>query len=74
MIVKKELILPIVFSVLFIAGVTAYASVFIWLGVPLIFKILIYLFVAALIIVMVYLLWQRNQEIQKEKEDDFSKY
>ncbi len=71
---KKELIMPIVFSVLFIVVVVLYASVYFWIGIPLIAKIIIYITVAALVVVMIYLLRERSREIDKEKEDDFSKY
>ena len=73
-IMKKAMIAPIIFAVLTMVFVVGYAAVFLWIPLPLVVKIGIALIVLALIVAMGYVVVERSREIEKEEQDDFSKY
>ncbi len=68
------MLMPILFGLLFIATISAYASIFIIVPFPLFIKVIIGLIVAAFAVAMVYLIVQRSKEIKKEDMDDLGKY
>jgi len=71
---KKEMILPAVFSIIFLILIGLYAAIFFILQLPIFVKVLIAIFLLLLCGVMIYLLIERNKEIDEEKENDISKY
>ena len=71
---KKAMIMPIVFSIIFVCSVVLYSLIFFILEFPLIIKIVIFLIILGIAVVMGYLLIQRNKELEEEEKDDLSKY
>lgn len=71
---RREMILPVVFTVIFLIMTGLYAAIFFILELPVIVKIIIAALLLLLCAVMVYLLLERNKEIQEEKDNDISKY
>lgn len=68
------MIAPIIFAFLTIVVVIGYAAVFLYLPIPMVFKVLIALIVLAVVVAMGYVLIQRGKELQEEERDDFGKY
>ncbi|TNV68302.1 hypothetical protein [Trichococcus shcherbakoviae] len=72
----KKMIAPIVITVL----VISYFIFYMWLGlasfgdIPLLMKILLIVVPSGLIVLMVYLLIERVNEIKEDDDDDLSKY
>lgn len=72
----KKMIAPIVITVL----VIAYFIFYMWLGlassgdIPLLMKILLIVVPSGLIVLMVYLLIERVNEIKEDDDDDLSQY
>lgn len=72
----KKMIAPIVITVI----VISYFMFYIWLGfaesgdIPLLVKILLFIVPSGLIVLMVYLLFERIHEIKEDDDDDLSKY
>ena len=72
----KKMIAPIVITVI----VISYFMFYIWLGfaesgdIPLLMKILLIVVPSGLIVLMVYLLFERVNEIKEDDDDDLSKY
>lgn len=70
------MIAPIVITVI----VISYFMFYIWLGfaesgdIPLLVKILLFIVPSGLIVLMVYLLFERIHEIKEDDDDDLSKY
>lgn len=73
-IVKKAMIMPVVFSTLFVLCVAAYALIFFIIELPLLVKIIIILVITGVAVTMIYVLIQRNNELKEEEKNDFSKY
>lgn len=71
---KRAMIMPLVFGVLFILLITGYGFLFFLVPIPLAIKIIIALAVLGIAAAMVYLLVQRNREIKEEERSDLSKY
>jgi membrane protein implicated in regulation of membrane protease activity len=71
---KKAMIMPIVFSVIFVCMVGLYSLIFFIIKIPLLIKIIVFLIITGLAATMIYLLLQRNRELKEEEENDFSKY
>lgn len=72
----KKMIAPIVITVL----VISYFIFYMWLGlassgdIPLLMKILLIVVPSGLIVLMVYLLIERVNEIKEDDDDDLSQY
>jgi len=72
----KKMIAPIVITVL----VICYFIFYMWLGlassgdIPLLMKILLIVVPSGLIVLMVYLLIERMNEIKEDDDDDLSQY
>ncbi|PTQ83979.1 hypothetical protein C8U37_11164 [Trichococcus patagoniensis] len=72
----KKMIAPVVITVL----VISYFVFYMWLGlagsgdIPLLMKILLIVVPSGLIVLMVYLLVERVNEIKEDDDDDLSKY
>ncbi|NCB02319.1 MAG: hypothetical protein EOM67_09165 [Spirochaetia bacterium] len=71
---RKAMIMPIVFSAIFVCVIILYSLVFFILDFPMIVKILILAIILGIASVMMYLLHQRNKELEEEEKDDISKY
>ena len=71
---KKTMWAPIIFAALSVIVVIGYAAIFLYLPIPMVFKVIIALVVLALVIAMGYVLVQRNRELEEEERDDLSKY
>ena len=71
---KKAMIMPIIFSLLFVVCVSLYSLIFFVIEMPLLIKMVIFLVITGVAVTMVYLLIQRNRELQEEEDDDISKY
>lgn len=68
------MIMPVVFSTLFVLCVAAYALIFFIIELPLLVKIIIILVITGVAVTMIYVLIQRNNELKEEEKNDFSKY
>ena len=68
------MIMPIVFSIVFVCAIGLYSLIFFLLHIPIFVKVIIAFVIIGFAIVMVYLLIQRNKELKEEEENDFSKY
>jgi len=73
-VLQRGIIVPALFGLLFLIISAAYGAVFFILPIPLLFMLVIGLGLAALAVAMVFVVIQRNKEIQEEKKDDLSKY
>ena len=73
-VLQRGIIVPALFGLLFLLLSGAYGAVFFIMPIPLLFKLIIALGLAALAVAMVFVIIQRNKEIQEEKNDDLSKY
>ncbi|MCF7915684.1 MAG: hypothetical protein K9L66_11000 [Spirochaetaceae bacterium] len=73
-VLQKGIIVPALFGVLFLILCAGYAAVFFIVPIPLLFKLIIAVGLTALAVAMVFVIIQRNKEIQEEKKDDLSKY
>ena len=71
---KKTMLAPIVFAALSVIVVIGYAAIFLYLPIPMVFKVIIALVVLSLVVAMGYVLVQRNRELDEEERDDLSKY
>ena len=71
----KKLIAPIIITILLICYFIFYIGVGLLIaGIPLIAKILVFIIPIGLIILSVYMLFERIEEIKGGEEDDLSKY
>lgn len=73
-VLQRGIIVPALFGLLFLIISAAYGAVFFIMPIPLFFKLIIALGLSALSVAMVFVIIQRNKEIQEEKKDDLSKY
>lgn len=71
---QRGIIIPAMCGLLFLIISAAYGAVFFIMPIPLLFKLIIALGLAALAATMVFVVIQRNKEIQEEQKDDLSKY
>lgn len=71
---RKTMIMPILFGVIIILVALGYGAIFIYLPIPIIFKIVIAIVETSIAGAMVYVLIQRNKELKEEEKDDLSKY
>ncbi len=71
---KKEMIMPSVFGGLFILVVLGYGAIFLYVPIPLLVKLVIGALVIIIAMAMLYVILQRNRELEEEKKDDLSKY
>ena len=55
-------------------GIFLYSLIFFVIEMPLLIKMVIFLVITGVAVTMVYLLIQRNRELQEEEDDDISKY
>ena len=62
----KRMVLPLIFGLLVVAAIGAYAWLFLILPIPVVFKLLIGAVVVALTAAMIYVIIQRNQELKQE--------
>lgn len=71
----KKLIAPIIITILIICYFIFYIRIGLLIGgIPLIAKILAFIIPISLIILSVYMLFERIEEIKGGEEDDLSKY
>jgi len=73
-IVKKAMIMPIIFSALFVLVIALYSLIFFIINIPLFVKVIIFIVITGIAATMIYLLLQRNRELKEEEENDISKY
>ncbi len=71
---KKKMIAPILFAFLTIVFILGYAAIFLYLPIPMVFKVVVALVVLSLVVTLGYLLMQRNKELEEEEKDDLGKY
>ena len=70
----KRIIMPAVCALIVLLLAAAYASLFLMVPVPPLFKGLIGIVLAALAAALIYVILQRNNELKDEDEDDLGKY
>ena len=70
----KKMILPAIFTLLYLAFIVVYALLILVSATPLLWKILIGGLILATAPVMVYVFIQRYREMKEEEKDDLSKY
>lgn len=71
---KKAMIAPIIFAVLTMLCIVGYAALFLWIPIPIFFKVVIAVVVLSLIIAMGYVVAERNRELKEEEDYDPSEY
>ncbi len=71
---NREMVMPIVFGVIIIALAAGYALLLILVPLPMIIKVLAALMLVITAALMIYVLIERNREINEESKDDLSKY
>jgi len=71
---RTSMVMPLVFGVIFIIIIAAYALLLFLIPLPLFIKLLIGLVVLGIASAMVYVLIQRSRELKEEEKIDLSKY
>lgn len=71
---ESRLIVPALFSLLFVVIIGGYAALFLVVNIPLIAKVAVGAAALALAATMIYVLNQRRLELKQEDKDDLSKY
>lgn len=72
--IDTRMIAPTVFGILVVLFGAAYASIFLILPIPLVFKVLVAAAITGAGGTMVYVILQRKRELIEEDKDDLSKY
>lgn len=73
-VIMKKMIMPAVFSLIFLAFVAMYIFVILVSATPLMWKIIVGGLLVAVAAVMVFVFIQRFRELKEEEKDDLSKY
>ncbi len=71
---RKKMIMPVVFGVLFVMVLIGYGMLFFLVPIPIFVKLVIGLIIILIAASMFYVLIQRNRELREEEKDDLSKY
>ncbi len=71
---RKKMIMPVVFGVLFVMVLIGYGMLFFLVPIPIFVKLVIGLIIILIAASMFYVLMQRNRELGEEEKDDLSKY
>ncbi len=71
---RKKMIMPVVFGVLFVMVLVGYGMLFFLVPIPIFVKLVIGLIIILIAASMFYVLMQRNRELGEEEKDDLSKY
>ncbi len=71
---RKKMIMPVVFGVLFVMVLIGYGMLFFLVPIPIFIKLVIGLIIILIAASMFYVLMQRNRELGEEEKDDLSKY
>ena len=67
---RKKMVAPIIITILFLAIVVGYGTVYFMIGLPIAVWLLLALILAALAVAMIYVLVGRIREIKGGEEDD----
>ncbi len=71
---NRKKTLPVIFGVLMVLVLIAYGIVYMVMPIPFPVKLLIGLPVLGMSAALVYLVFERNKEIDEEEKDDLGKY
>ena len=71
---RKKMVAPIIITVLFLAILVGYATVYSMMDLPIGVRLLLALILVALAVAMIYVLVGRIREIKGGEEDDLSNY
>lgn len=71
---NKKKMLPVVFGILMILLLVGYGVFYLVLPIPVAVKLLVGIPVLGMAVALVYLVFERNKEIDEEEKDDLGKY